>query len=186
MGVVWWAVIFAALAGSAYTLFVVLTIEASVCIPSDAISAPYEQTILYLNGVVEFDMTMATALVSLGAALLLGIQGNIQLTLWRLTLVFLSMFGFAQAVMYRIMWKPKVANLMVNNCWSSIASPEVQQWYISHLYFMLVGVGVLVILVLLLSIERLREKKSGGDDDDKGGGSFIIIATDTMQHGPRR
>jgi hypothetical protein len=134
------------------------------CVPPDVPNQLSEQTMQYLNGVIEFDMTLGTGLIGLGAALLIGLQGNVQITFWRITWIFLAMISLAQSLVYAILWKLAVANLVYNDCWGNISSALVQSRFSGHLYFLLAGVGFMAAMVLLLAYGRLTEQsKAGGE-----------------------
>lgn len=119
-----------------------------------------------LNGVLELNLTIATALVGLGAAVLVGLQWNIRLTSFVFVLILLSIFALSQAILYAFLWKIAVANLLFNECLAGLDSDAVQTRYMAHFYAMIVGIGLLAAVVVRISIERLNG--SGGGDSEKG------------------
>ncbi|RZS88014.1 hypothetical protein EV217_0392 [Phyllobacterium myrsinacearum] len=152
-----WGVLAAAILVWFYFFKEVLHADSRLCSVSD-ITPNIENTLAYLNGVVDLSMTIASALVGLGAALLLGIQGNVRLTPWRLTFISLSMACFTQAFWYGIWWKLRMADVMINGCWNKLTSALIQQPYVTHLGFMVAGVIFLAALIIPIGLERIKRK----------------------------
>jgi hypothetical protein len=159
----WWLALPAiATIVSAITFFFAWTTKQGSCAIEAGVDENLRATIETLNSVIELGLTLSTGLVGLGAALLIGIQGNLTITRSVITITFLSMMALAQSILYGVWWKIGIANLWFDGCLADVASPALQTRYLAHFYFMLAGMAFLGLLVMWASIQRLAQEGRGG------------------------
>ncbi|ESY94861.1 hypothetical protein [Mesorhizobium sp. LNHC209A00] len=148
----------AAVAGivSARAYFWMPETHIGVC-DTSALSDPYQKTVEFLDSIIQLGLTLATAMIGLGAGLLLGLQGTLRPTPWISAILAGSMISLAQAVLYGLWWKAGIANLWFNECWEKIDAPFLQYRYGWSFNFFMIGIVLLAVLVALVAIQRVRE-----------------------------
>ncbi|MER9091521.1 hypothetical protein NKH81_20420 [Mesorhizobium sp. M0959] len=122
-----------------------------------AAAEPFQKTIEFLDSIIQLGLTLATALIGLGAGLLLGLQGALRPTPWTIAILTGSMISLAQSVLYGVWWKAGIANLWFNACWAKIGAPFLQYRYGWSFNFFMIGIILLAALVALVAIQRVRE-----------------------------
>ncbi|MER8563705.1 hypothetical protein [Mesorhizobium sp. M0578] len=122
-----------------------------------ALSEPYQKTVEFLDSISQLGLTLATALIGLGAGLLLGLQGTLRPTPWIVAVLAGSMISLAQAILYGVWWKAGIANLWFNSCWEKIDAPFLQYRYGWSFNFFMIGIGLLAVLVASVAVQRVRE-----------------------------
>jgi hypothetical protein len=156
--------------GSAWTLFVVILLSLGalavalfaqpfkVCVPVDAAEIDrYQKTISALDGIVDLSVKIGTALVGLGAALLIGLKSGVSLTPFSRILVLVSAVCFTQSALYAVWWRMGVAEIWLNECLGLISEPRLTIRYSMHFYSFMLGLlllGAIVVEATLQSRER--------------------------------
>lgn len=128
-----------------------------ICAPSS--SEQTKQTFDILNQVIDLDLTLCTAIIGLCAAILLGIQAAIRITILVFILIGLAILALSQAIFYAIWWKFAVANLWFDGCAGQLDSPALQNPYIAHFWAMGIGIFFLALLVLAKALERMGDPR---------------------------
>jgi len=135
--------------------------EAVVCVVGED-EVRYEKTAEFLSGIVDLTLALSTSLVSLGAALLIGLHSGVRLTVTTSAVLLAALAALAQSAGYGVLWKLQLANLWFNECYNLIASPDVQWLYQSHFVFLIGGIAAIAILVAVLSLNNVRKPLGGG------------------------
>lgn len=125
----------------------------------------YEKTAEFLSGVLDLSLALSTGLVSLGAALLIGLHTGITLTLRGIIILLMSLVAFAESAAYGIFWKIQLANIWFNECYNQIASPHVQDVYQAHFILLMVGILLVSVLIVNISFDRVIGNGNGGSDE---------------------
>jgi hypothetical protein len=131
----------------------------SVCIPKSPQDAQVK-TVTALDAIVELGLKLSTALVGVGAALLLGWKGGIKLTLGIKVIVLVAMLLFIQSALYAVWWRLGMAELWFNNCLEIVNASYLGRRYQAHFYFFIAGLVSLGGLV----IGTLFSEHSKGDN----------------------
>lgn len=128
----------------------------------------YQKTVEFLDSIVQLGLTLATGLIGLGAALMIGLQGSLRMTPWNVTFLVGSVICLAQAVLYGIWWKIGIANLWFNECWEKIDADFLQYRYSTSYYFFMLGIALISILVVSVALQRAGEVSASGGGTDTG------------------
>ncbi len=145
---------FVVLASAAYWFWGSCT-EPLVCVVGEE-EGRYGKTAEFLSGIIDLTLALSTSLVSLGAALLIGLHSGIRLTAATAAVLLVALAALAQSAGYGVLWKLQLANLWFNECYNRIASPEVQWLYKSHFVFLFVGIAAIAILVSVISLKNVN------------------------------
>ncbi|MFN3628188.1 MAG: hypothetical protein ACK4S3_09975 [Parvibaculum sp.] len=122
----------------------------------------FGKTAEFLSGILDLTLALSTSLVSLGAALLIGLHTGIRLTVWTAATLLAALIALAQSAGYGVLWKLQLANLWFNECYNLIASPDVQWLYQSHFVFLIGGIVAIAVLVAVLSLNNVKRPSEGG------------------------
>jgi small-conductance mechanosensitive channel len=127
-------------------------------------SEQYQKTVEFLDSIIQLGLTLATGLIGLVAALMIGLQGSLRMTPWNVTFLAGSVVCLAQAILYGVWWKVGIANLWFNECWEKIDADFLQYRYSTSYEFFMLGVVLIGILVVLIALQRVGELSaaSGG------------------------
>jgi len=120
----------------------------------------YIKTVSALDAIVQLGLNLATALVGVGTALLLGWKGGIKLTLSVKLTILVGMLFLVQSALYAVWWRLGIAELWVNECLELVSNPYLGTRYQAHVYFFLAGLAALGILVITV----LFSEPTIGDD----------------------
>jgi hypothetical protein len=157
-----------------------------VCVPtSGEETTRQQQAIKALDSVADVGIKLATALVGLGAAVLLGFKkSGIVLTTSTRVYILLATICFIEAALYAVLWRLRVAELWFNDCLSLIAEPRLQYRYNAHFVLFLIG---LLFLGALIANEALKkpisptqrneeydEKKDEDENNDVKEGETVL------------
>lgn len=153
-----WAVVIGTLAVSAgIYLWVDSGSPFKVCIPTHgAATTQHEQAIKSLDAVADVGIKLATTLVGLGAAILLGFKSGLRLTTSIRAFVLIATLCFLQSALYAVLWRLRIAELWINDCLALVAEPRLQYRYNAHFALFLAGLfwlGVLVATAALTTNE---------------------------------
>ena len=122
----------------------------------------YEQAIKSLDSVADVGIKLATTLVGVSAAILLGFKSGLTLTTSIRAFILLAAMCFLQSALYAILWRLRIAELWINDCLMLVAEPRLQYRYNAHFVFFLAGLFWLGILVA--SAALTTPKSSRGDE----------------------
>ncbi|OHV80689.1 hypothetical protein [Mesorhizobium sp. ORS 3428] len=142
-------------------LFEVPAMHVGVCdttVPSEQ----YQKTVEFLDSIIQLGLTLATGLIGLGAALMIGLQGSLRMTPWNVTFLAGSIICLAQAILYGIWWKAGVANLWFNECWEKIDADFLQYRYSTSYEFFMLGILLIGVLVVSIALQRVGEAPATG------------------------
>jgi hypothetical protein len=139
------------------------TREVALCVVAEG-QERYEAPAEFLSGVLDLTLALSTSLVSLGAALLIGLHSNVRLTPAGATCLFVALVALAQSAGYGVWWKLHLANLWFNECYNQIASPHVQWVYQAHFALLIFGIVSIALLVGFLSLSQLAGTPKGEGD----------------------
>lgn len=117
----------------------------------------FQKTVEFLDSIIQLGITLATGLTGLGAALLLGLRGDLRPTPWIIAVLAGSMICLAQTIFYGIWWKAGIANLWFNSCWERIDADFLQYRYSASFYFFMAGIVLIALLVASVAYQRVRE-----------------------------
>lgn len=124
---------------------------------TDAAVDQFQKAVEFLDGIIQLGITLSTGLIGLGAALLLGLQGNLRPTPWTIAVLSGAMLCLAQAVLYGIWWKSGIANLWFNSCWEKIDADFLQYRYSTSFEFFMAGIALIGVLVVSVASQRIGE-----------------------------
>mgnify|MGYP001411116738 CR=1 FL=1 len=130
--------------------------EPLVCVVAED-EQRFGKTAEFLSGILDLTLALSTSLVSLGAALLIGLHSGIRLTEWTAAILLAALVALAQSAGYGVLWKLQLANLWFNECYNLIASPDVQWLYQSHFVFLIGGIVAIAVLVAALSLNNVKK-----------------------------
>lgn len=116
----------------------------------------YERVFKLLNDTIDLSITLATGVLSLGAALLIGLNVSVKLEKLHVVAIFISLIFLAQSIAYGLYWKFSLANLWYNECYNLIGSRRIQYFYESHLACLAIGLAFVAILVAMKAWSRVR------------------------------
>jgi hypothetical protein len=129
-----------------------------VCIPTQGTATTqHEQAIKSLDSVADVGIKLATTLVGVGAAILLGFKSGLTLTTPIRAFILLATMCFLQSALYAILWRLRIAELWINDCLSLVAEPRLQYRYNAHFAFFLAGLFWLGILVTSAALTTPRK-----------------------------
>ncbi|MBC7312346.1 MAG: hypothetical protein H5U11_07605 [Rhizobium sp.] len=117
----------------------------------------YQKTVEFLDSIVELGLTLATGLIGLCAALMIGLQGSVRLIPWNVTFLLASVVCLAQAILYGLWWKVGIANLWFNECWQRIDAGFLQYRYSNSFFLFMVGIVLFSILVGSIALQRTEK-----------------------------
>lgn len=100
-----------------------------------------------LSGIVDLNITLATTLIGLGAALIIGLNNQVRVTPLVSLLVLSAIVAFSQSVVYALWWKTRVAFSWFSECPTLLSSAFVQRPYSWHIYFFVAGLVLLGVMV---------------------------------------
>ena len=121
---------------------------------------PYQKTIAALDGVVDLSIKLATTLVGLGAAILIGLKSGVRLNSVARLFILLASVCFVQSALYAVWWRMGVAELWLNECLGLIVEPRLAMRYEIHFYFFMAG---LFLMGLIVGGAAYGQAKSEGD-----------------------
>ncbi|MCO6177463.1 hypothetical protein [Ciceribacter sp. RN22] len=155
---------------SLWRFHVVPPMHIGVCDPTVP-NEQYQKTVELLDSIVQLGLTLATGLIGLCAALMIGLQGGLRMTPRNVTFLVGSVICLAQAIIYGIWWKMGVANLWFNECWEKIDADFLQYRYSNSYYFFMLGIALISILVVVTALQRSEEESVsvGGADTGNAG-----------------
>ncbi|WP_292574748.1 hypothetical protein [Mesorhizobium sp.] len=130
-----------------------------VCSTDTAVDQ-FQKTVEFLDSIIQLGITLSTGLIGLGAALLLGLQGNLRPTPWSIAVLSGSMLCLAQTVLYGIWWKSGIANLWFNSCWEKIDADFLQYRYSASFEFFMGGILLIGVLVVSVAWQRIWEARA--------------------------
>ena len=131
-----------------------------VCIPTQgAATTQHEQAIKSLDAVADVGIKLATTLVGVGAAILLGFKSGLTLTTSIRAIILIATMCFLQSALYAVLWRLRIAELWINDCLALVAEPRLQYRYNAHFALFLAGLFWLGVLV---SNAALAMKNSDG------------------------
>ena len=149
----------AAVCFSGWVFWQVESTALSACPVQKEATSLHETTRVILTSIIDFDIALATTLVGLTAALLLGVNKAFKLTPWAVILLLYAIGSFTQAAIYSTYWKSRVALVWYAGCPSSLVSDFVQRPYTWHVNFFLLGVLALSVMVVAVSFAAVRNWK---------------------------
>jgi hypothetical protein len=121
----------------------------------------YQKTIAALDSIIDLSIKLATALVGLGAAILIGLKSGVRLRPIVRSFILLATICFTQSSLYAVWWRMGVAELWLNDCPSLISALRLTSRYDAHFYFFLAG---LIMLALVITGAVFSEPEIKGDD----------------------
>ena len=160
---VWWPLGFAVLA-SLFIFDWVGEMDAPKSCSQVAVTDAKRTAITVLDGIVNLDIQLATALVGLGAALLMGLRQSFRPIPSVAVLIFFALLAFAQSVLYGIWWKTRIASVWYRECLDLFSGEFVQRPYSLHVYCFMTGFVFLGIMVAKPFALRLN---AAGDEDGR-------------------
>src|ERR1043165_3727383 len=88
----------------------------AVCVPTEGASTiQHEQAIKSLDAVADVGIKLATTLVGLGAAILLGFKSGLTLTTPIRAFILLATICFLESALYAVLWRFRIAELWIND-----------------------------------------------------------------------
>ena len=148
----WAPLVVVVLAFAASCILFLLVLNAlpfKVCVPVEPGEVDrYQKAIAALDSIVDLSIKLSTALVGLGAAILIGLKSGVRLTPAVRSLILVSAICFLQSALYAVWWRMGVAELWLNECLALISEPRLTAKYAMHFYFFIAGLIALAIIIL--------------------------------------
>jgi hypothetical protein len=159
---IWGAIILYVLISTAIFLWVEGGSAFRVSVPTEGeATTQHEQAIKALDGVADVGIKLATTLVGLGAAVLLGFKAGLKLTTLTRVFILLATGCFLQSALYAVLWRLRIAELWINNSLALVSESRLQFHYQAHLVFFMLG---LFCMGLLVASAALMTKEKSGEE----------------------
>jgi hypothetical protein len=118
------------------------------CAPSREGAEQYQKTIAALDSIIDLGLKLATTLVGVGAAALIGFKSELKLSPSSRIVLLLAVICFLQSAFYAIKWRLAVAELWLNGCLDLISEPLLELRFLAHAYFFFGGLFWLALLLM--------------------------------------
>jgi hypothetical protein len=160
--ILWLVIAIAIVASIAIYFWVESGSPFKVCVPTQgAETTQHEQAIKTLDNVADVGIKLATTLVGVGAAILLGFKSGLKLTTSIRAFILLATVCFLESALYAILWRLRIAELWINDCLSLVAEPRLQYRYDAHFMFFLAGLMCIGILVINAAVTGPTQRQLG-------------------------
>jgi hypothetical protein len=123
-------------------------VEPVSCAVIDATEAQ-RTAVMVLDGIVNLNIQLATALVGVGAALLIGLRQDFKPGPSVAVILLLAVLAFSMSVVHGLWWKSRVAAVSYAGCLDLLSGDFVQRAYSWHIYNFIAGFGLLSVMLVV-------------------------------------
>lgn len=160
---IWIVIVVYSLASVAIYFWVESGSAFKVTVPTEGdATTQHEQAIKAMDGVADVGIKVATTLVGVGAAVLLGFKSGLKLTTPIRIFVLLATACFLQSALYAVLWRLRIAELWVNNSLDLLSAPRLTYRYQAHFLFFMAGLLCMGVLVANAALTWPKDK--GGEE----------------------
>jgi hypothetical protein len=132
----------------------------------ESLSESLKLAIEHYSGTVNQVLTLSTALVGLGGAVLLGMKDLTNLTKASRILILASTTSFAFSAYFALVWQSWLGWFLFNDCPTSISQPVMKVPFLADTYFFVIGLVLMAGVVLTAVFARPSQGNS--NEDTKG------------------
>lgn len=138
------------------------SLQQVTCVIGDAKADGIDKAVSALDAVADLSIKLSTALIGLGAAVLIGYKPEVKLSTLSKYLLLISALFFLQSTLYAVWWRMGVAELWLNDCISRISSERFQLRYTAHFIFFALGLTALAGILIASIFARAGTKGGQG------------------------
>jgi len=123
-----------------------------------------QKTITALDGIVDLELKLSTAIIGFVAALFVGLKGGLNMTAPVRISLLVSAALFVQSALYSVWWRFGIAQSWLNACLNMVAEDNMQRRYEAHLGLFLLGLLSLGGVVFIAALTGQVKLSTPGSD----------------------